>query len=114
MRVLKNLAAAALLLCTGPALADPSPSLITTSQVTCTSSIGVLVAAQPGLLHTVTIENGGAVAFYIGGAAVATSTGFLIPGVQYSSYTISYAGTLYCVTASSTATVYVLETTKGG
>ena len=110
------LAAAALTFAPAAALAVPpsfSPSVSATSQVSCTSSIGVLVAAQAGLSHIFTIEQGSAtVPVYIGGSAVTTDNGFLIPAVQYSSYTISFAGPLYCVTASSSATIYVIETVQ--
>jgi hypothetical protein len=92
------------------ALATASPAVTVTSQVTCSSVAGVLVAAQPGVNHTVTIEQTGTTAFYIGPSTVTTSNGFLIPGVANSSYTISTSAPLYCVTASSTAAVTVIET----
>lgn len=114
MRPFTILAALGLLFGPIASRADPSPSSSLTSQPSCTTSAAVLVSAQPSTLHTVTIEQTSATAFYIGNASVTTSTGFLIPATQYSSYTISFAGPLYCITASGTATTSIIETVKGG
>lgn len=99
-------------LCGRPADAQqgPSPSLVVTSQVNCTGTAGVLVAAQPSRAHIVTIENTGTTAFYIGPSGVTTSNGFLIPGVANASYSVSMSTTLYCVTGGGTAAVTVIET----
>lgn len=113
--ILSLLAFLALAFCGELAYADPSPSLSTTSQVSCSATAGVVVAAQPAQFHVFTIEQGSAtVGVYLGGPGVTTFNGFLIPPVQYSSYTVSFSGPVYCVTSSSTATVYIIETVKGG
>lgn len=107
--------AARLLFWPDAAYADPSPSYVTTSQVSCASTATLLVAAQPAQLSVITIEQGGSTAFYLGGLpAVTTSTGFLVPGTAGTSFTVSFSGPLYCITSSGTATVYVIQTVKGG
>lgn len=93
-----------------PAQNGPTPSNFVTSQVTCSNTAGVLVAARPSANHMATIEQTGSTAFYVGAANVTTSNGFLIPGTANSSYTVAVSTAVYCVTASSTAVVTVVET----
>ena len=66
------------------------------------------------LQHVVTFEQGGTTAFFIGNANVSTVNGFQVPGTVGTSYTLSFSGPLYCITASGVSTVYVIETVKGG
>jgi ribosomal protein L10 len=86
-----------------------SPASIAAGQVTVTGTVASLLAARAGR-QTVTIENTGTVAFYVGPAGVAAATGMLIPGVVGASVTLNTSAAIFAVTASGSAIVSYLET----
>lgn len=90
----------------------PTPIPISPTQVSCSSTASVLATLQPGRYHLVLILQMGTTPFFIGPATVTASgagVGFEIPGVQWTSVLLPASTTVYCITASSTATVDVLE-----
>lgn len=102
----------------GHAKADPSPSLLKTGQPTCNATPSILIPAQPGKYQMVTIEQMGTVGFYLGPAGVTTANGFLIPPVvttnQNPSYTGSISADVWCVTASGSASIAIIQPIGAG
>jgi hypothetical protein len=86
-----------------------SPANVSTAQVTVVTTATLVAASRSGR-QTVTIENTGTTAFYVGGAGVTAATGFLVPGVLGASLTLSVTGAIYAITASGSAAVSEYET----
>jgi hypothetical protein len=82
-----------------------------TAQVTVATTAGgtLISAARPGG-DTVTIQNLGTTAVYVGVSGVTTSTGFPIPGVAGASLTLPANVAIYGIVASGTQAVAVLAT----
>lgn len=82
---------------------------LNTNQVSVTSA-GVLIVAARDPRNSVTVENLGTVAVYLGNSGVTTTTGFLLPGVVGASVTFPFAGAVYGVVASTSQSVAFAET----
>lgn len=79
------------------------------SQVTVATTATLISASRPGG-DSVTIQNLGTTAVYIGAANVTTANGFPIPGVAGSSLTFPATTDVYGIVASGTQAVAVLST----
>ena len=82
---------------------------LATGQAIATTTSGAIVAARPGRA-TVTIENTGTTAVYLGPPGVTSTTGFLLPGVVGAALTLSVTSEIDAVTASGTAPLTIYET----
>jgi len=112
----------ALLWMSSPALAGGSSfdveqqgsAAFAATQVSCASTATSFLSARTGASGTArisaTIENTGTTAVYVGASGVTTSTGMLLPGIVGASLTINTTAALYCIVATGTETVTVLET----
>lgn len=82
---------------------------VTSAQVTVTTAATALDQSTAGA-RSLLVRNRGAVAVYLGGSTVTTSTGTqLDPGESASVDILKYGSGLYGITASSTARVDVLQ-----
>lgn len=83
---------------------------LATSQVSVGATATQIVAARSGR-GSLTIENAGTTALWIGAdATVTSSTGFLLPGVAGASVTVPSATAVFGITGGGSQTVTVLET----
>jgi len=80
-----------------------------TGQATVATTATVIAPARPGR-KTITIVNGGTTDVYVGGAAVTTSTGFLLTGTKGAGFTVDTEGPVYGIVGSGTQAVSYLET----
>ena len=81
-----------------------------TGQATVATTATVIAPARPGR-KTITIANSGTTDVYIGGAAVTTSTGFLLhTGTKGAGFTFGTEGPVYGIVGSGTQVVSYLET----
>jgi hypothetical protein len=104
-----TLAAAALFM---PMLANAqnSPPRMTSSQVTLSTTAAIAAIARSNRA-AVTIQNHAAINIYCGPTSGVTSVnGFRLPGVDGASVTIPTSAVIYCIAASGTPVVSVLET----
>lgn len=110
MRQLLGVIGLVLALC-APALAQQTGvgANIAAAQVTIAATATLAANARANRV-AVTLENHGTTAMYCGPtSAVTTSTGFRLPGVDGASLTLPYRGILYCITASGTQAISVIE-----
>lgn len=80
-----------------------------TGQETVATTATVIAPARPGR-KTITIANSGTTDVYIGGAAVTTSTGFLLTGTKGAGFTVDTEAAVYGIVGSGTQVVSFLET----
>lgn len=110
-RILRGLAVACIgIIPSLPAHAAMSNEItnLATSQISCASTATQAAQLRTGR-DTLIIENTTTTAVYLGGSGVTTSNGMLLPGIVGASITIHYSGLLYCIVATGTATVTVME-----
>jgi hypothetical protein len=91
-----------------PTTAPASAANIAPNQVSIATTATLIAAARPGR-QTITVEQLGATAVYLGGAGVTTGTGAWLPGVAGSSITLNFSGALYGITASGSEAVAEYE-----
>lgn len=87
----------------------PSPHNIKTTRITCTTTATLAVPELVGRYHPVTIEQFGTTQIFLGDANVTSTTGFPIPGTLNTSYSFATTTNIYCITASSTDVIAVVE-----
>ena len=87
----------------------PSPHTVKTTHVTCASTATLVVPELIGRYHPITIEQFGTTQIFLGDANVTTANGFPIPGNLNTSYTFVTSTNIYCITASGTDVVAVIE-----
>jgi hypothetical protein len=73
------------------------------------AATSTLVCAARTGRRSVTVEQLGTTAVYIGATGVTSATGALLPGVAGSSITLSVTGAIYGIAASGTQAVAVIE-----
>lgn len=88
-----------------------SPSGIATSQVTVTTSATQLVTKDT-VTTEVLIINEGTTAVRIGGSAVTSGTGALLPGAVGATLSLTFSGDLYGITASGSQAVSVIKLSR--
>lgn len=79
-----------------------------TAQVTVADSATLIAAARPGR-RKLRVINLGTTAVYLGGSAVATTTGILLTGAVGAEREIETSEAIYGVVASGTQAVSVIE-----
>ncbi len=85
-----------------------SPDNVATAQVSVTTSATLIAAARAGR-RSITVEQLGTTAVYLGATGVTTATGVLLPGTVGSSVTLNFTGALYGIVATGTQTVAEFE-----
>lgn len=90
-------------LCTNTASATMTPAQVSVG------ATATLIAALRSGRNSITVENTGTTAIYLGGSGVTTSTGVLLPGVLGASITLNYSGALYGITTTGSQTVSEYE-----
>lgn len=86
----------------------PGATTIATGQITVAVTATLIVAARTARKRLV-IVNHGATAVYVGGAAVATTTGLLLAGVAGTTMTLETAAAVYGIVGSGTQAVSYVE-----
>jgi len=81
---------------------------LNTNQVACGTTATVIAAARTAR-QTITIENMGTGTIYVGGTAVTTSAGMLLPPLQGASITLLTTAAIDCI-ATATSTISYDET----
>lgn len=81
---------------------------IATSQVSVAATATLIAALRSGR-RSITVEQLGTTAVYLGGSGVTTANGVLLAGTVGSSVTMNFTGALYGITASGTQTVAEFE-----
>jgi hypothetical protein len=81
---------------------------LATAQASVTTTPGVIVAARAGR-ESVTIEQLGTTAVWIGPTGVSPTNGALLPGVVGASITLPTAAAIFAVTAAGSQSVSVIE-----
>ncbi len=90
--------------------AQNSPQRVAASQVTLSTSASIAAIARSNRA-AVTIQNHAAINIYCGPSNTVNSVnGFRLPGVDGASVTIPTSAVVYCIAASGTPIVSVLET----
>lgn len=91
------------------AIGVASPDNIATAQVSVGATATLIAALRSGR-RSITIEQLGTTAVYIGGASVTTSNGILLPGTAGSSVTLNTTAAIFGITASGSQSVAEVET----
>ena len=91
----------------GPA-APPGAADLATGQGTATTTVSTIVASRAGRV-SVTVVNNSTTAVILGGPAVTTGTGVILPGVVGTSLTLSYSGAVGVITTAGSAALSFYE-----